>query len=103
MKPKAAAAKVPVVCNRALEGLLSHSFGDLQVLELQKNGDIREVTCTPDQLGLSPRDVGVFAESRTGKTAQRATIVPRSGAILFRTEIARAVVRHDHVWLFPCR
>ena len=80
-----------------------------QVLELSKAGEFRKVRCTPEQLGLSPRDVGVFADPfggsnhPGGRNAQRATVVPRSGAILFRTEIARAVIRPDCIWLFPCR
>ena len=73
------------------------------MLELHSNGYQQQVTITPDQLGLSPRDISIFVESKLGKTSERASIVPRNGAILFRTEIVRSIVRADRLWLFKCR
>ena len=74
-----------------------------QVLELHGDGKLEQVTATPDQLGLSPRDISIFAESKVGKTSERAVITSRNGAILFRTEIVKSVVRSDQLWLFHCR
>ncbi|KAK9795558.1 hypothetical protein WJX73_008157 [Symbiochloris irregularis] len=74
-----------------------------QVLELHSNGYQQQVTITPDQMGLSPRDISIFAESKLGKTSERASIVPRNGAILFRSEIVKSIVRGDRLWLFKCR
>lgn len=47
-------------------------------------------------LGLHPRDVSLFI-SDNRLTPQRATIAVRDGAILFRTEAARALIGADKV------
>lgn len=51
---------------------------------------------------LDPRDVSLFAE-RKGYNNQQATLVPRAGAILFRTEIARAIIHSDRALVFASR
>ena len=56
---------------------------------------------TPDVLGLHPRDVYLFA-SDVG-VGQRATLAARSGAILMRTDVCKAIVYHDRAVLFPAR
>lgn len=51
---------------------------------------------------LDPRDVSLFAE-RKGYNNQQATLVPRPGAVLFRTEIARAIIHADKALVFASR
>ena len=46
--------------------------------------------------------MSLFAE-RKGYNNQQATLVPRSGAILFKTEIARAIVYADRALVFASR
>jgi hypothetical protein len=75
----------------------SRSFWE--VLEFRPDATVLETWKTPEVLGLHPRDVHLFT-SDTG-LGQRAMIAPRSGAILFRTEVARAVVYADRAVLFP--
>lgn len=58
---------------------------------------------TSEALGLAPRDVSLFAPRPAGLSTQRATIVPREDAVLIRTEIAAAIVKHDAAYIFPCR
>ena len=50
---------------------------------------------------LPPRDASLFAPQPAGLSSQRATIAPREGAILVRTEIARALIRRNAAFLFP--
>ena len=72
-----------------------------EVAEFRPDGKALETWKTPEVLGLHPRDVHLFtADSGLGA---RAMIAPRSGAILFRTEVAKAVVYADKVVLFPAR
>lgn len=72
-----------------------------EVVEFRPDASALETWKTPEVLGLHPRDVHLFT-SDTGM-AQRAMIAPRSGAILFRTEAAKAVVYADKAVLFPAR
>jgi len=51
---------------------------------------------------LDPRDVSLFAERR-GFSNQRATLMPREGSILFRTEITRSIIMADRAWIFQSR
>lgn len=74
-----------------------------QVVEFHPDQTIIETTQTPEQLELQPRDVSIFATNRLGVTAQRATITPRNKAVLFRTEIAKAIIYKDRAVLFHSR
>ena len=51
---------------------------------------------------LDPRDISLFAERR-GFSNQRATLMPRDGLILFRTEITRSIIMADRAWIFQSR
>jgi len=55
------------------------------------------------QLNLQPRDSSIFATNKLGVQAQRAAITPRNGAVLFRTEIAKAIIYKDRAVLFHSR
>ena len=74
-----------------------------QVVEFHPDQTIIETTRTPEQLELQPRDISIFATNRLGVTAQRATISPRNKAVLFRTEIAKAIIYKDRAVLFHSR
>lgn len=63
---------------------------------------VQQETETSEALGLAPRDVSLFAPRPTGVSSQRATIAPRDGAVLVRTEIAKAIIKPDAAYLFPC-
>ena len=75
----------------------------LQVVEFHPDSTIIETTKTPEQLNLQPRDISIFATNKLGVQAQRATITPRNGAVLFRTEIAKAIIYKDRAVLFHSR
>ena len=75
----------------------------LQVVEFHPDQTIIETTKTPEQLNLQPRDISIFATNKLGVQAQRATITPRNGAVLFRTEIAKAIIYKDKAVLFHSR
>ena len=75
----------------------------LQVVEFYPDSTIIETTKTPEQLNLQPRDISIFATNKLGVQAQRATITPRNGAVLFRTEIAKAIIYKDRAVLFHSR
>ena len=65
---------------------------------------LRERSCCSHALaGLAPRDVSLFAPRPPGLSSQRATIAPRDGAVLVRTEVAQAIIRADAAFLFPNR
>lgn len=72
-----------------------------EVLEFRPDASVLETWKTPEVLGLHPRDVHLFA-SDSGM-GQRAMIAARSNAILFRTEVAKAVIYADRAVLFPAR
>ena len=74
-----------------------------QVVEFHPDQTIIETTRTPEQLHLQPRDISIFATNKLGVQAQRATISPRNGAVLFRTEIAKAIIYKDRAVLFHSR
>ncbi len=74
-----------------------------QVVEFHPDQTIIETTRTPEQLNLQPRDISIFATNKLGVQAQRATITPRNGAVLFRTEIAKAIIYKDRAVLFHSR
>eukprot|EP00884_Botryococcus_braunii_P019556 jgi/Botrbrau1/6284/Bobra.0129s0029.1 len=61
------------------------------------------VSATADALGLQPRDVNLFAAQPQGMSNQRASLMPRGRAILFKTEVVRALIRSSSVFLFPCK
>ncbi len=71
-----------------------------EVVEFRPDASVLETWKTPEVLGLHPRDVHLFT-SDSGMGHPRAMILPRSNAILFRTEIARAVIYADKCVLFP--
>ena len=72
----------------------------MQVVEFHPDQTIIETTRTPEQLELQPRDISIFATNKLGVQAQRATITPRNKAVLFRTEIAKAIIYKDRAVLF---
>jgi len=83
----------------ALPADASRSFWE--VVEFRPDGTALETWQTPEVLHLHPRDVHVFtSDSALG---HRAMIAPRPGAILFRTESAKAVIYSDKAVLFPAR
>jgi hypothetical protein len=55
---------------------------------------------TPAELELHPRDVGLFAPSPRLAAPQRATIAVHDDKVLFRTEVARAIITADRAVLF---
>jgi len=71
-----------------------------EVVEFRPDASALETWKTPEVLGLHPRDVHLFT-SDSGTGQPRAMILPRTNAILFRTEIARAVIYADKAVLFP--
>lgn len=77
----------------------------MQVVEFYDSEEhpVAELTRTPQALGLQPRDVAVFAPRKAGMQAQRATIAPRCDMILFRSEMARAIIYKDKAVLFHNR
>lgn len=83
----------------ALPADSSRSFWE--VVEFRPDGSALETWKTPEVLRLHPRDVHLFA-SETG-LSHRAMIAPRAGAILFRTEAAKAIIYADRAILFPAR
>jgi hypothetical protein len=52
------------------------------------------------ELDLHPRDVGLFAPSPRLAAPQRATIAVHDDKVLFRTEVARAIITADRAVLF---
>lgn len=83
----------------ALPAKSSRSFWE--VVEFRPDGTALETWKTPEVLGLHPRDVHLFA-SDSG-LATRAMIAPRADAILFRTEVVKAVVYADRAVIFPTK
>lgn len=83
--------------------LSDHLCTLVQVVEFHPDQTIIESKRTPEQLELQPRDISIFAANKLGVQAQRATITPRSGAVLFRTEIAKAIIYKDKAVLFHSR
>ena len=74
-----------------------------QVITFRPDGSVEQTVQTSEALGLAPRDVSLFAPRPAGLSTQRATIAPREDAVLIRTEIAAAIVKHDAAYIFPCR
>ena len=72
-----------------------------EVVEFRPDATALETWKTPEVLGLHPRDVSIFT-SDSG-FAHRALLAPRSGALLYRTEIAKAVIYSDKAVLFPAK
>eukprot|EP01025_Chloroclados_australasicus_P057315 TRINITY_DN713_c1_g1_i3.p1 TRINITY_DN713_c1_g1~~TRINITY_DN713_c1_g1_i3.p1 ORF type:complete len:659 (-),score=58.95 TRINITY_DN713_c1_g1_i3:1101-3011(-) len=70
-----------------------------EVVEFFPDGEVVETYHTPTTLGLNPRDISLFAHNTT---PQRAAIAVRNNAILFRSELCRAIVFEDRAVLFPC-
>ncbi|CAL8471666.1 g11208 [Coccomyxa elongata] len=73
------------------------------VITFRPDGSVEQTVQTSEALGLAPRDVSLFAPRPAGLSSQRATIAPREDAVLVRTEIAAAIVKHDTAYIFPCR
>ena len=73
------------------------------MLRFLADGSFREENATPKQLGLGPRDVSLFVASSKASSTQRATITPREGCILIRTEMVRGIVRQHEAIVFPSR
>lgn len=74
----------------------------LQVVEFLPDGTVAEGVKDADGLSLNLRDISLFTrDSRF--TKQRATIAARDNAILFRTEVCRAIVFPHKAILFPLR
>lgn len=61
------------------------------------------MTSSADALGLQPRDVNLFAAQPQGLSNQRASLTPRNRAVLFKTEVVRALIRSSTVFVFPCK
>ena len=80
-----------------------HRGAPLQVITFRPDGSVEQTVQTSEALGLAPRDVSLFAPRPAGLSSQRATIAPREDAVLLRTEIAAAIVKHDTAYIFPCR
>ena len=74
-----------------------------QVLRFHPDGSHTEERASPQQLGLGPRDVSLFVTGSKASSTQRATITPRPGCILLRTEMVRAIVRQTTAVVFPSR
>ena len=75
-----------------------------KVVEFLPDGTVSEKSETADSLGLEPRDVSLFQPRPAGfDSPQRATLTPRSGLILLRTEAVSALVRADRAYVFPCK
>ncbi|WIA29778.1 hypothetical protein OEZ86_012252 [Tetradesmus obliquus] len=76
-----------------------------QVVEFYANGTAVEEyrPCTPQQLGLHPRDVVLFAPISRLAAPQRATIVVHDGKILVKTEIVKAIITADKAVLIKGR
>ena len=72
------------------------------MIEFLPDASYKAIKLSPATARLDPRDVSIFME-RMGYSNQRATLAPRQGAILFRTEIARAIIRADRALVFACR
>jgi len=72
-----------------------------EVVEFRKDGTALETWKTPEILRLHPRDVHLFTNDSS--MSRRAMVAPRGDAILFRTEIVRAIIYQDKTILFPCR
>ena len=72
------------------------------MIEFLPDASCKAIKLSPASARLDPRDVSIFME-RIGYSNQRATLAPREGAILFRTEIARAIIRADRALVFACR
>ena len=79
---------------------LPHS---MQVLEFHPDATVLETVKTPEVLNLHPRDVYLFASDVAPAAGQQSTIVARSDAILFRSEVLRAIIYYDRAVLFPTR
>lgn len=73
-----------------------------EVIEFRSDGTVLETWKTPEVLNLHPRDSHLFSASPVGAKT-RAMITPRPGAILFRTEAAKACIFPDKAILFPCK
>eukprot|EP00878_Enallax_costatus_P034437 GHUV01038182.1.p1 GENE.GHUV01038182.1~~GHUV01038182.1.p1 ORF type:complete len:105 (+),score=21.52 GHUV01038182.1:13-327(+) len=76
-----------------------------QVIEFHANGTAVEQykPRTPQQLGLHPRDVVLFAPLSRLAAPQRATIVVHDGKILVKTEIVKAIITADKAILIKGR
>lgn len=72
-----------------------------EVVEFRPDGTALETWKSPEILGLHPRDVHLFTTEVGG--GHRAMLSTRGGAILFRTEVAKAVIYSDRAVLFPAR
>ncbi|GMH36158.1 hypothetical protein BSKO_04026 [Bryopsis sp. KO-2023] len=73
-----------------------------QVVEFLPDGTVSEGIKNGESLSLNPRDLSLFTmDARL--TKQRATIAARDNAILFRTEVCRAIIFPHKAILFPLR
>ena len=73
------------------------------MLRFLADGSFKEETATPKMLGLGPRDVSLFVATSKASSTQRATVTPREGCILIRTEMVRAIIRQHEAIIFPSR
>ncbi len=67
------------------------------------DGTALETWKTPEVLNLHPRDVHLFASDVAPAGGQQAPILARGDAILFKSEILRAIIYYDKAVLFPSR
>ncbi|KAF8068278.1 SULP1 [Scenedesmus sp. PABB004] len=76
-----------------------------KVVEFHANGTAVEEyrPRTPQQLGLHPRDVVLFAPLSRLAAPQRATIAVHDGKILVKTEIVKAIITADKAILIKSR
>eukprot|EP00775_Hariotina_reticulata_P005093 gene5093-5334_t len=76
-----------------------------QVLEFHANGTAFEQykARTPQELGLHPRDVTLFAPLSRLAAPQRATIIVHESKILVKTEVVKAIITADKAVLIKGR
>ncbi|WIA35450.1 hypothetical protein OEZ86_003889 [Tetradesmus obliquus] len=76
-----------------------------QVIEFYASGAAMEEykPRTPQELGLHPRDVTLFAPISRLAAPQRATIAVHDGKILVKTEIVKAIITADKAVLIKGR
>ena len=74
----------------------------MQIIEFLPDASYKASKVNLKDAQLDPRDMSLFVQ-RHGFANQRATLAPRRGAILFRTEIARAIIMKEKALIFPAR
>lgn len=94
----------PSTTRDAVHEVINRSYLPSQVIEFYSCGSAIEhmVARSPEELGLHPRDVSLFAaDSRL--FPQRATITARNGVIYFKTEAVKAIVHREKAIVFKSK